>query len=192
MDMNQKVGVKNRSHSTVIYNIPEMNVRRQFTPGETKQITVAELEALTYRPGGINLIIDCLLIQDQGIANQIINQKIEPEYWLDEKGVINLMKNGSVDEFLDCLDFAPDGVIELIKIAATKLPLNDVQKRDALKAKTGYDLDRALLNLKKVKEEEEAAGKVEETKPERRVQRPAEPARRAATPNYKVVATKGE
>ena len=190
MDMNQKVGVKNRSHSTVIYNIPEMNVRRQFTPGETKQITLAELEALTYRPGGLTLIIDCLLITDQGIANQIINHKIEPEYWLDEKGVINLIQNGSIDEFLDCLDFAPDGVIELVKVAATKLPLNDVKKREALKLKTGYDLGRALFNIRLAKEEEEAAGKVEEAKPERRVQK-TETGRRT-TPNYKVVTPKGE
>lgn len=188
MDMNQKVGVKNRSHSTVIYSIPEMNVRRQFTPGEIKQITIAELEALTYRPGGLTLIIDCLLIEDQGIANQIINHKIEPEYWLDEKGVVNLIQNGSLDEFLDCLDFAPDGVLELVKIAATKLPLNDVKKREALKLKTGYDLDRALLNIRLAKEEEEAAGKTEEVKPERRVQK-TETGRRT-TPNYKVVTPK--
>lgn len=186
MDMNQKVEVKNRSHSTVIYSLPEMSIRRQFTPGETKQLTLGELEALTYRPGGLNLIKDCLLIVDQGIANQIINQKIEPEYWLEEKGIVELLKNGSLDEFLDCLDFAPNGVIELIKVVATKLPLNDVEKRQALKQKTGYDLDRALLNMRLVKEEEESAGKVEEVKAERRV-KPAEPGRRTAAPNYKVV-----
>lgn len=187
MDMNQKVEVKNRSHSTVIYSLPEMSIRRQFTPGETKQLAIEELEALTYRPGGLNLIKDCLLIMDQGIANQIINYKIEPEYWLDEKGIIELLKNGTLDEFLDCLDFAPDGVIELIKVVATKLPLNDVEKRQALKQKTNYDLDRALLNMRLVKEEEESAGKVEEVKAERRVKQPAEPGRRTATPNYKVV-----
>lgn len=185
MDMNQKVEVKNRSHSTVVYTLPEMSIRRQFSPSETKQIPLNELEALTYRPGGLPLLKDCLLIKDQGIANQIINQKIEPEYWLDEAGILKLMKDGSLDEFLDCLDFAPDGVIELIKVAATKLPLNDVEKRTALKQKTGYDLDRALLNMRLVKEEEESEGKVEEVKPERRVQKT--PGRRAETPNYKVV-----
>jgi hypothetical protein len=185
MDMNQKVGVKNRSHSTVVYTLPEMSIRRQFTPGEVKQVSIAELEALTYRPGGLNIIIDCLLILDQGIANQIINRKIEPEYWLDNEGIIKLMKEGSLDEFLDCLDFAPNGVIELIKVAATKLPLNDVEKRAALKQKTGYDVDRALLNMRLVKEEEESEGKTEEVKVERRVQKA--PGRRAETPNYKVV-----
>lgn len=192
MDMNQKVEVKNRSHSTVIYSLPELSVRRQFTPGETKQLALSELEALTYRPGGLNLIKDCLLITDQGVANQILNQKIEPEYWLDEKGIVKLLKEGSLDEFLDCLDFAPEGVLELIKVAATKMRLNDVEKRTALREKTGYDLDRALLNMRLVKEEEESEGKTEETtKAERRV-KPTTPGRRTEPPVYKVVTKQGE
>jgi hypothetical protein len=190
MDKSQKVGVKNRSRSTVIYSVPDFRVRRQFSPGETKQIAFEELEALTYCAGGLNLIRDCLLIEDEGMARQLINHKIEPEYWLDEAGVKKLVVNGSLDEFLDCLDFAPEGVIELIKVIATKLPLNDVQKREALKNKTGYDLDRALLNMRLVKEEEAAEGKVEETTPERRVKK-TDTGRRT-TPNYKVVTPKGE
>ena len=190
MDKSQKVGVKNRSHSTVIYSVPDLRVRREFSPGETKQIAFEELEALTYRAGGLNLIRDCLLIEDEGMAKQLINRKIEPEYWLDEAGVKKLMETSSLDEFLDCLDFAPEGVIELIKDIATKLPLNDVQKREALKNKTGYDLDRALLNMRLVKEEEAAEGKVEETTPERRVKK-TDTGRRT-TPNYKVVTPKGE
>ena len=62
MDMNQKVEVKNRSHSTVVYTLPEMSIRRQFSPSETKQIPLNELEALTYRPGGLSLLKDCLCI----------------------------------------------------------------------------------------------------------------------------------
>lgn len=190
MDKSQKVAVKNRSHSTAVYTLPDLRIRREFSPGETKQLTLEELEALTYRPGGLILIKDCFLIEDTGIAKQILNQKIEPEYWLDEAGVKKLLNESSLDEFLDCLDFAPDGVIELVKVIATQLPLNDVKKREALKAKTGYDLDRALLNLRLVKEEEAAEGKVEEPTPERRVKK-TETGRRA-TPNYKVVTPKGE
>ena len=123
MDTNQKVAVKNRSNSVVIYSIPEMNIRRQYAPGETKRIAYDELEALTYRPGGLTLIKRALLIDDERIAKQIINGKIEPEYWLDEIGVKTLLEKGSLDEFLDCLDFAPAGVLELIKKFAVSLTL---------------------------------------------------------------------
>lgn len=184
------VSVKNRSSSTVVYSLPEQGIRRLFTPGEVKTIDVKELEALTYRPGGLTLINDCLMIQDQGIARQILNKKVEPEYWLDEKGVTELLLHGSYDSFLDCLDFAPDGVIELIKIISTKLPLNDVKKREAIKKKTGYDLDNALKHLAESKENDD-----EKEEPEvkgRRVKVEEPTGRRVATPNYKVVKKQGE
>jgi len=40
--------VKNRSGSVVAYTIPEDNIRRRFTPGETKRISYEELLHLSY------------------------------------------------------------------------------------------------------------------------------------------------
>jgi len=65
---------------------------------------------------------------------------------MSESDVVELLKNGSVDQFLDCLDYAPAGVIELIKKFAVELPLDDYKKRQALKAKTGFDVDAAVAN----------------------------------------------
>ena len=190
MDMKEKVAVKNRSNAVVGYSIPDLNISaRTFQPGETKQITLEELEALTYRPGGMNLIARCLLIMDEGVAHQILTNGIEPEYWLDEAGIKKLMVEGSLDEFLDCLDFAPVGVVELIKTMAVKLPLNDVQKRDALRKKFGYDVDGILANLRAAKEDEEV---VAEAAPVRRVKKEEGTKRRTETPQYKVTSIKGE
>ena len=83
-----------------------------------------------------------------------ISVSVEPEYWLDDEGVKNLLLKGSLDEFLDCLDFAPSGVIDLIKKYAIALPLNDVAKREALLKKTGFDVDTVLRNQKLAKEDE--------------------------------------
>jgi len=69
---------------------------------------------------------------------------VEPEYKYSRSDVLNLLKNGSLDEFLDCLDFAPSGVKELIKDLAVELPLNDVAKRDAILEKLGFDVTKAL------------------------------------------------
>ena len=38
--------IKNRSASTVVYSIPEMNVRRRFAPGEIKTVSKEEIESL--------------------------------------------------------------------------------------------------------------------------------------------------
>ena len=102
MENINKVAVKNRSNSTVVYSIPEMNVRREYAPGETKKIPKEEIEALTYRSGGANLIQRFLVI-DQETLNDI-SMNVEPEYWLDDEGVKKLLTEGSLDAFLDCLD----------------------------------------------------------------------------------------
>ena len=137
--------VKNRSDGMVVYSIPEHNIRREFMAGESKKIKYFELEQLSYRPGGRALMTDYLQISDPEVLEDL-GVQIEPEYFLSEEQVVDLVKNGSIEAFLDCLDFAPDGVINLVKKYAVELPMTDTQKRRALKAKTGFDVDAAVRN----------------------------------------------
>lgn len=192
--MSKKVSIKNRSNSVVIYNIPEMGIRREFMPNEVKTVAQEELEALSYRPGGMNLIRNELLVSDAEVLKDM-SVKVEPEYYLDDKGVIELLNNGSLDSFLDCLDFAPQGVLDLIKKYAVSLPVNDSRKREAIKTKLGLDVDMALLHQRQVKEMEEEAGQTAERldAPTRRVKTEEKPAgRRTTVPQYKVVSKQGE
>lgn len=187
MDKNKVYNVKNRSSSMVVYSIPEDGIRREFAPGETKRITFGELEKLTYQSGGKIVLNSYLQVTDAEVQDEL-NIHVEPEYFMDEAQVVNLLKNGSLDEFLDCLDFAPVGVIDLVKDISTKLPLTDYEKRKALKDKLGFDIDKAISNIEaeKADDGEEAFHEVGKT---RRVQ-PAEkvdaPARRTAG-KYKIV-----
>lgn len=169
--------VNNRSAGMVVYSIPEEGIRREFMPGESKKVKFSELEKLAYLSGGRALMENFLQIIDPE-ATKDLGVHTEPEYYLDEQGVIKLLTTGSMDEFLDCLDFAPIGVIDMIKNLAVSLPLGDYNKRKALKEKTGFDLDRALENKEAEKEEATTESKA----PERRVKAPAAdaPVRRVA------------
>lgn len=191
MDKNKIFQVKNRSASMVIYNIPEDNIRREFAPGETKRITFDELEKLSYQPGGRELMANFLQIIEEA-ATEALGIHREPEYNLSEEQIIELLKNGSQDAFLDALDFAPTGVIDLIKKFAVSLPLSDLNKIAALKEKTGFDVTKILANLQAEKEDEVEVEKVKAAAPARRVT-PAvattTPARRTSG-QYKVVSQK--
>ena len=165
---NKVYNVTNRSNSLVIYSIPELNLRREFAPGETKRVGYDELEKLSYRPGGMVMLAEYLMVEDVEILNKL-NMNPEREYHLNREQVVNLLKNGTMDEFLDCLDFAPEGVKEIIKDAAVKLPLNDMAKREAILEKTGFNVTKAIENSKT---DEQAATK--ET-PKRRVAENVEP-----------------
>lgn len=172
--------VKNRSSSILVYAIPEERIRREFMPGETKKIKFTELEMLSYQPGGQSMINNYLLIKDaQGVKD--LNTKTEPEYYMTEEQVVELIKTGSLDAFLDCLDFAPAGVIELVKDLSVKLPISDYQKRQALKDKIGFDVDAALRHLEE--ERAENAEAVVEEPHERRVKTEETTARRIVIPS---------
>jgi hypothetical protein len=179
--------VKNRSAGIATYKIPELGIRRTFQAGEVKKISAEELEKLTYRPGGMALLANFLQIMEpEAIAKVGLNP--QPEYHMSEQDIIKLMQVGSLDEFLDCLDFAPPGVIDLIKKLSVSLPLSDIQKRNALKAKTGFDCDAAL---KHVMEEKEDSGEntILKTSNERRVKKEATTPERRTAPKYNVVST---
>jgi hypothetical protein len=69
-----------------------------------------------------------LQIADENVTNDL-NIKTENEYYMSEEQIIELLREGSLDAFLDCLDYAPVGVMDLVKKYSVSLPLNDVEKR---------------------------------------------------------------
>ncbi len=187
MDNSKVFNVKNRSAGVVGYNIPEEKIRREFAPGETKKISWYELDKLSYQPGGTRILEEFLQVYNEE-AIQELNLHTEPEYFMGETDVIRLIREGSLDEWLDALDFAPTGVLDLIKQMSVTMPLNDYNKRIALKQKLGFDIDAAIKNW----EAEKAAAKEPAEKPaERRVKPAAEPAQsaRRTSGKYKIVST---
>lgn len=187
MDRNKIYNVKNRSSSMVVYSIPEDGIRREFAPGETKKITFSELEKLTYQTGGKVVLNSYLQVTDAEVQNEL-NIHAEPEYFMNEQQILDLLQNGSLDAFLDCLDFAPTGVIDLVKDLSTKLPLTDYAKRKALKDKLGFDIDKAIANIEaeKADDGEEAFHEVGKQRRVQPAEMPAQPARRTNS-KYKIV-----
>lgn len=178
--------VKNRSGSHVVYSIPEMGVRRSFAPGEVKKVTFEELEKLTYQAGGMEILTRFLQIQSGEVLNSF-NMRVEPEYHMNEQQIAQLIAHGSLDEFLDALDFAPDGVIDLIKRMSISMPLTDYNKIAALKAKTGLDVEAALKNIRAEKEDEKKSIDDSNGAPQRRVKKDEVPEGRRTAPKYNVV-----
>lgn len=165
LQKNTLIKVLNRDNGSVCYSIPEMNgLRRVYQSGETKQVTFEELQKLSYIPGGMTLLKQNLVILNDEAVNRLLGH-VEPEYRYTEADVRKIMREGSLDQFLDCLDFAPDGVKELIKTLAVEMPLNDVSKREAIFNKLGFNVDNAI----RIKKESEQPVKAAPTA-QRRVQ----------------------
>ncbi len=182
--------VKNRGASTVVYKIADKGIRREFKPGQIMNISSEELEELTFQPGGTLILSQFLQILDlEGI--QAVRIKTEPEYHMDEAAVAQLITSGSLDAFLDCLDFAPIGVIDLVKKLSISIPMVDIQKRKALKEKTGFDVEAALKHQEEDREDTQTTI-LKTNNGERRVKTEEVPAGRRTAPKYNIVTKPAE
>lgn len=144
IDRNKMVKIVNKFNGVVGYTVPELGVNRTFYPKESKNVSFDELEKLSYLPGGESILRNYLEITDEDVIMELFNIKSEPEYHYTEDDVKNLLISGTLDQFLDCLDFAPEVIIDMIKDMAVTLPLNDVAKREAIRDKTGFDVTKAI------------------------------------------------
>ena len=188
LDPKTIVSVTNRSTGSVIYNIPEKNIRREFYPHETKKVAYQEVLDVCAQTGGRELFYEYLLVENKEAIEEATNFKPEPEYYMTEEEIIKWMPTCSLDAFKDALDFAPQGVLDLIKKYAVEMPLNDMEKREAIKTQLKFDVNKAIeINRESKDTEDSAAPAQRRVKPvEEIAEAPAAPARRVITiPNSK-------
>lgn len=187
MEKNTLIKVKNTTSSRVGYTIPDLgNLHRIFIPGEIKEIEFDELNKLYFTPGGEAILRNHLSIQNKE-ALELILGNVEPEYYYSEKDVESILTNGSLEQFMDFLDFAPEGLINLAKDLAVSMEINDIRKRNAIKDKTGFDVTKAIEFNHEI--EKEDGDTQEETKVRRTSPITEEPKRRTEPPKYKVTST---
>ena len=191
LDKNTMIKIRNRDNGTVGYYIPELNnLRRNFMVGETKEITMDELRKLSYIPGGNQILKNYLVIENEDAVNELLNE-VEPEYYYSEEDVKKLLLQGTLDQFEDCLNFAPEGIINLVKKLAVDLKLNDVAKRQMLLEKTGFNVTSAININEATMEEDTAPAKTRKaaaiTETTKEESSPVRKSTTIATGKYKVV-----
>ena len=140
---NEMVIVTNRNNGYTGYQIPDTGVSRNFAPGESKRISKEELMQLSYIEGGEYLLKNYLIVNNDKTLEEL-NISVQPEYYYTEEEIKELLTTGSLDQLEDTLNFAPDGVIEIIKDMAVKTELPDTRKRNMISEKTGFNIDNAI------------------------------------------------
>lgn len=187
-----KITVINRDSGSVGYTIPDLgNLHRNYQPRERKIVTMEELRKLSYIPGGMYILQNCLVLDNKEAVQELLGE-VEPEYFYSEKEIKELLEHGSLDQLQDCLDFAPTGVIDLVKNIAVETELNDINKRTIIFQKTGFNVTRAIEIKHETEEEEKKEEKSRRTAPVTTSNNTGNGGRRAAAPvsKYKVVNVK--
>lgn len=136
--------VTNRSDSRVVYNLPELNnTRRLFEVGETKELTNKEMDALYQLAGGAELVKDYLLIEDRQWVFKNCGE-VPTEYYWNTPEITKCILEDPLDLFAETLDYAPAGVLDVLKRLAWTLPLTDLNKIKAIEDKLGFDVQAAV------------------------------------------------
>ena len=135
------VTVRNRNTGSTRYML-DNGVSRHFEHNEVKKIPFGELKTLTYTNGVQCILKDCLVIENEEAL--LLNLEVEPEYFYSEEEVKTILLNGTLDQLEDMLNFAPDGIIEIVKKLAVSLEILDIHKRDMISEKTGFSINNAI------------------------------------------------
>ena len=181
-----KITVTNRDNGTVGYTIPDLgNLHRNYQSKEKKIVTMEELRKLSYLTGGLYILKNCLILDNEEAIKELLGE-VEPEYFYSEKEIRQLLQSGSLAQLQDCLDFAPTGVIDLVKQIAVETELNDINKRQAIYEKTGFNVTKAIEINHETEEETVIETKTRRAAPVSVSEKTDSPARRTAAPKYKV------
>lgn len=160
------VNVTNRNNGYTNYVLPN-GIRRGFTIGQTRRIDINELKELRDCDGGEYLLKNYLIVNDK-TALDYLDLNPEPEYFYTEKEIKELLLDGSLEQLEDALNFAPAGVIDLIKDIGIKIELPDVRKRELIFKMTGFSIDNAVNVNRILNADSEEDKKTEEEKPKRK------------------------
>ena len=191
-----KVRVENRANAIVCYRVPETKIIRRFVPREVKEIEMGELRQAIQIPGTYRLIESNLIIHNKEAVDELL-PNAEPEYFYNKDDIDFLLERGTLDQLMDALDFAPDGVKDLIKERAVKNELNDMRKREAILAATNFNVTKAIEIQRQANEGNTVAdnevktrrsapiGNTEETQSEA-------PVRRSVAPKFKINITNND
>ena len=189
LDKTSIIKITNRSTGIVGYSVPDLNIQRSFTPGETKEVTVEEVQRLSFTKGGKKLLEKYFILHNEDVVEEILGE-VEPEYFYTEAEIKELLLRGSLEQLEDCLTFGNEGVFDMIKKLAVDLEINDISKRDLILKKLGYNVTNAI-NVSKIDSEEKSEENEATSKRKSSPINLDKPQRKAASPQkYKVTSIK--
>lgn len=159
MNLKRKVKVTNRTSGMLGYTIDVLRVSRFWNkPGDYLNIAIDELLELKTVPGGMNILTNWVVIEDEEALKIVFDdQEVQPEYKYGLEEVDFLLYEATLEQLLDALDYAPEGVLNLILSNSKKKLPNTTAKISAINDKFNTNINQAFeLNQGGLEDSEEA------------------------------------
>lgn len=140
------VSIRNMVNHKVVYVLPDWNRKVVFEPFQERKIPAGELRALHYTTGGYNLLHNYLCVENADLKAEfeIPEDQIEYNWKLNDIKYLLLNNNSLIESLQDALDFAPEGIREMIIDYAVIWKIPDSNKRKVISQMTGIDIDKQI------------------------------------------------
>lgn len=174
---NTKIAVQNLTNNDVVYIDDNGGIARRmvFHAQQTIPVEKEVIERMQYDTGGAVLLKDFLSVKDDDMRTNIGIPADQIEYNWTKEDVKNLLTSGEEDALRDALDFAPQGIVDMIIDMAVAMPLNDRNKVEIIAEATGRNIEMMINNKLQY---EKASEKAPEKATQRRTTTKAQPGRR--------------
>lgn len=139
---------------------------RRFAPNATMNIAAGELRQASYNRGNLVIFQNFLHVGNKDLAAEFgIDSDEVIEYNWTTADIKKCLETGSLEELLDALDFAPEGIKQELVDQAVNLEIPDERKRKAIQEKTGADISAMITNKHQY---DNQSASVEDEKPTQR------------------------
>lgn len=143
---NVLVPVRNMVNHKVVYTIPDQNRRVVFEPFQERKISAGELRGLHYTSGGETLLHEYLCVKNNDLRAEFNIPKDQIEYDWELKDIKHLLLDNDalIESLQDALDFAPEGIREMIIDYAVIWKIPDTNRRRVISQMTGIDINKQI------------------------------------------------
>lgn len=148
------VPVRNMVNHRVVYTIPEEHRRVVFEAFQEKKIPAKELRALNYTVGGSILLKNYLCVKSIDMRAEFNIPSDQIEYDWTEKDIqhVLLSNDSPIEQLEDALDFAPQGIREMIVDYAVEWKIPDSNRRKVISKMMNLDIDEMIKFAEMVEE----------------------------------------
>jgi len=140
------ISVRNLVDHKVVYVVPEEHRRVVFEGFQEKKIPAKELRALNYTVGGAELIHNYLCVKDKDMREEfnIPSDLVEYDWTIKDIQRVLTDLSSPIEELEDALDFAPEGIREMLTDYAVKWKIPDSNRRKIISKMTGVNIDKMI------------------------------------------------
>lgn len=150
------ISVRNMTDHKQVLIDRNTRARYSFGPQQAKTLSAEDLRSLAYVPGILTMFYDGKLRMDNMELCREFNIPTDiPEYDYTIEDIDRILVKEDIEVLMDVLDFAPEGILELVKNRAIALKIPSLEKRRVISERLSteqiaIDIDRMIRDAERM------------------------------------------